>query len=198
MSVGYQPLLKPNVFREIANIVATSGISALVETGTGPLSSGMEAARRLGIVGYTCDVYEPCVQRAYSLYPDFHVYHADSIAMLNDCLPKIDGRAFFWLDGHCPTDSACLTADVFPVYEEMLLIKNLKRGYEQDTIWIDDIAMIVDPANPLASTWDVDLAGKRWYGESGHTWEQYMAVFAKTHDAVIDREECMLKLTPKD
>ena len=197
MSQGPQPLLKPAVFMEIANIVAMRGISLFVETGTGPMSSGMEAARRLGLRGYTCDVYEPCVKRAYALYPDFEVYHATSVQMLNDCLPKMDGRAFFWLDGHCPTDSACIPADVFPLYDEMLLVKNLKRGYEEDVIWIDDIAMIVDPANPLASAWDVDLAGKPWHGDTSHTWAQYMAVFADTHDAEIDREECMLKLTPK-
>jgi len=143
-------------------------------------------------------VYEPCAERASQIYPDFQVYHSDSLSMLRDCLPTMQGPTFFWLDGHCPTDKECLPADVFPVYDEMALIRAFKQGFEHDVLWLDDIAMITDPDNPLASSWDVDLAGKRWYGETGHKWGEYLAIFSDTHDYEIDREDCILKLTPKE
>ena len=197
MSSTPDPLLEPRLFMELSNLVATRGIKTLVETGTGPRSSGMEAAKRLGLMGYTCDVYEPCVMRANDIYPDFHIYHAESLQFLRDCLPQITGPTFFWLDGHCPTDHACKPGEIFPLYEELTLIRAFKQGFENDVLWLDDIAMITAPDNPMATAWDVDLAGKKWHGDDSHSWEEYLAVFRDSHDAVIDREECLLKLTPK-
>lgn len=187
----------PGLFLELANLVATRKIRTLVESGTGPASSGMEAAKRLGLHGYTCDVYEPCVVRAFQLYPEFDIYHADSLGMLRDCLPKISGPTFFWLDGHCPTDPACAPGPVFPLYDELLLIKEQKRGYERDVLWLDDVSMIADPANPTALEWDVFLGatGEHWYGEKAHSWDDYLAVFADTHDAEVVGS--VLRLTPK-
>src|SRR6202011_994835 len=105
----------PGLFIELAHLVSKHRIRFLVETGTGPASSGMEAARRLGLHGYTCDVFEPCVARAANLYPDFDVYHYDSVSMLKEILPPLVGPTFFWLDGHCPTDSACIPGGIFPL-----------------------------------------------------------------------------------
>lgn len=199
MSKGEQPLLAPGLFLDLSDVVARLGIRTLVETGTGPASSGMEAARRLGLHGYSCDVYEPCVERASRIYPEFDIYFGDSLGMLRDCLPKIVGPTFFWLDGHCPTDSACLPGGIFPLYDEMRLIRELKPDFAQDVFWLDDVAMIVDPANPVASSWDVYLGGPdaRWYGEKDHTWEEYLGVFAATHDYWLDDYNGVLKLTPR-
>ncbi len=197
MSTAIQPLLEPRLFIPLANLVTRYGLVNLVETGTGPASSGMEAASRLGLHGYTCDVYEPCVLRVASLYPQFDAYHGNSLSMFNEILPKLEGPTFFWLDGHCPTDQTCVPGGIFPPFDEMQLIRKLKRGFERDVLWLDDIAMIIDPANPVAVSWDVDLRGERWYGENEHKWSEYLAVMADTHDAFIDTQEGILKLTPR-
>ena len=150
MSVGQQPLMTPALFVPLKAAVHEYGIRNLVETGTGPSSSGMEAARSLGLRGYSCDVFGPCVERAREVYPDFTIGHANSLDFFRDILSGIEGPTFFWLDGHCPTDSACLPGDIFPPYEEMLLIKQLKKGYERDVLWLDDMAMVTTSDNPVA------------------------------------------------
>jgi hypothetical protein len=195
MSVGEQPLLTPALFEPLTALVAKYGIRNLVETGTGPRSSGLEAAKRLGLRGWSCDVYGPCVYRARDLYPDAILYHGESLGFFAQVLPRMAEPTFFWLDGHCPTDQECLPGLVFPPYEEMLLIKSLKKNYERDVLWLDDIAMVDVPDNPARSSWDVDLAGTRWQGAKDHSWAEYLAVFADTHDAEI--VDGILRLTPK-
>ena len=195
-------LSETRLFLEVANLVAKRGIKTLIESGTGPESSGMLVAKRLGLVGYTCDVYEPCCIAANDRFPEFFIYHADSEAMLKRILPSISQPAFFWLDGHCPTDPSCLPAGIFPVMEELQLIKELKPNYEKDVIWVDDILMVVDPANPVSTPWDVRLnvpamGEANWKGDE-HPWADYLAVFADTHDWEIDSDDVkILKLTPK-
>ena len=184
---------------ELSDLVARRNIRNLIESGAGECSSGMEAARLLGLTGYTGDIRWKCVQNAFGMHPDFHIYHADSVSMFHDCLPKIDGASFFWLDAHCPTDSGVLPGAVFPLYDELMLIKALKRGYEHDVIWCDDVWMISDPSNPTAAPTDIYLpdADVHWNGDTDHAWEEYLAIFADTHDWSIAQPECVLKLTPK-
>lgn len=169
----------------VREIILARNIRTIVETGTGPRSSGLQTAARYGLAGYSCDVYLPCVEHARSIFPDAVIYHSESLAFLDEVLPQIEGPTFFWLDGHCPTDPDDLPGLDFPPYEEIEHIKRLKRGYEQDVLWLDDIPMVTDPANPVATPWDVMLAGRRWTGASEHTWAQYMEVLADTHTAQI-------------
>lgn len=193
-------LTDSGLFLEVANEVAQRGLRVLVETGTGPVSSGCDVAKRLGLHAHSCDVYEPCVTRAAQLYPEFDVYYGDSEKMLREILPRITAPTFFWLDGHCPTDPSCLPGTIFPAYEELRLIRDLKPGYERDVIWVDDVSMITAEDNPVRAAWDVRLnvpalGDENWHGAGEHTWAEYLAVFADTHDARVD--EAVLKLTPK-
>ncbi len=189
-------LLKPALFLQLANLVTQYGIKNLVETGTGPNSSGMEAAARLGLRGYTCDVLDSNAVHASEQYPDFDCYHGDSISMLKDCLPNLTGPTFFFLDAHCPDDPASLPAGVFPLYEEMQTIRELKTGYAQDVIWCDDVTMIVDRDNPIRSDWTRVFRGEAWTGEREHSWKEYLAVFADTHSIELDNDEGLLELKP--
>lgn len=196
MATGHAPLLGEDNFSRLCVLVKRYGIVNLVETGTGPASSGMEAAARLGLQGYSCDVFGPCVERAAQIYPQFTIGHCNSEDFFRAILPRLEGPTFFWLDGHCPTDSACLPGAIWPPFEEMLLIKELKKGYERDVMWLDDIAFVVDPANPWAAKWDVDLRGERWFGDN-RKWSDYLAVFADSHD-YTQEFDCILQLTPKE
>ena len=197
MSIGQSPLCEPALFEPLKDLVAKYGIVNLVETGTGPSSSGMEAAARLGLRGYSCDVFWPCVEDERARHPQFTIYHGGSADFFRIILPELEGPTFFWLDGHCPTDQACIPAGIFPIYEELTLIRELKRGYERDVVWLDDIAMVDVPDNPLAVHWDVSLAGVRWQGQTDRPFSEYLAVLGETHDWSVDRESCTLRLEPK-
>jgi hypothetical protein len=199
MASGEQPLLEDIHRQALGRAIEYFKIENLIETGTGPSSSGMEAARLFGLKGYSCDVYAPCVQRASQLYPEFRIEHSNSIDFLKAVLPELHGSTFFWLDGHCPTDQSCLPGDIFPLYDEMILVRDLKKWYEKDVIWIDDLPMIMDPANPVAAkVWDGVYRGdqgERWQGERSHSWQEFLDVFDKTHRREII--DSVLRLTPK-
>jgi hypothetical protein len=190
----------PEFDDDLRKLVSRYEIRSLLETGTGPTSSGMEIAKRLGLHGYSCDVSLPCVERARDLYPDFQIVHADSLTFLRDVLPSIEGPTLFWLDGHCPTTAGCLPGSVFPLYDEMLLIRDLKGDLYRDVLWLDDVQLIRDPLSPVHASeteWSVVLNGNEtaWTGERDHALADYLAVFEKTHDAeVVER---ILRFTPK-
>jgi FkbM family methyltransferase len=191
-------LTEPHHFEALAAEVSKRHIKFIVETGTGPEASGMQAAKRLGLHGLSCDVYYPCVRDARLRFPGFPIDHMNSIDFLNLFLPMLEGPTFFWLDGHCPTCKSCKPGGIFPLYEEMELIRKLKRGFEHDVIWADDLPMIVSADNPhRASNWDVDLRGERWFGESGNTWTEFCALFSETHNKEVSGNT-VLRLTPKD
>lgn len=195
MSSGPQPLLEPTLWNPLQALVAKYGIVNLVETGTGPNSSGLEAAKRLGLRGYSCDVFAPCVERARGLYPDATLYHGESLSFFAHILPTLQGPTFFWLDGHCPTDQTCAPGPVFPPYEELTMIKALKPNYGSDVMWLDDVAMVDVPDNPCATPWDVDLAGVRWQGAKEHSWAEYLALLDSSHDHELT--DGILRLTPR-
>jgi hypothetical protein len=197
MSTGEVPLMNPAHFGRLKELCERLSIVNLVETGTGPRSSGLEFAKTLGLRGYSCDVAGDCVDRARGLYPDFKIYHGESLGFLAQVLPALVGPTFFWLDGHCPTAVSDLPGPVFPPYEEMLMIKALKKGYEKDAMWLDDVAMITAPDNPVSSIWGGHLggAGRYFYGADEHSWAEYHAVFAETHK--YETVQGILEVTPK-
>lgn len=190
-------LTQASLFLQVANLVTKYGIKNLVETGTGPNSSGMETAKRLGLHGYTCDVLEQNAVKAATQFADFDVYYGDSVSALKDCLPKLVGPTFFWLDAHCPDDPSSLPGAIFPLYDELVLIQELKKDYERDIIWMDDVSMIADPENPLAKEWDREFRGEKWIGEKGHLWVDYLSLFAGTHNYGLIFEDGILMLIPK-
>lgn len=196
MSIGEQPLTGHH-FPRLKALVERLGIVNLFETGTGPRCSGLEAAKMLGLRGFSCDVDANCVQRARGLHPTFTVHHGESLGFLAQVLPTLQGPTFFWLDGHCPTSPNDAPGPVFPPYEEMILIKSLKRDYGKDALWLDDIGMITAPDNPHSGIWGGHLGGANrfFYGADEHSWAEYHAVFADTH--VYEVVDGILEVTPK-
>jgi hypothetical protein len=183
-------------YDDVVNTIKYFNIVNLVETGTGPESSGLVVAKKLGLRGFSCDVYEPCVISARERFPEAFIHHGESLGFLRMVLPTLEGPTFFWLDGHCPTDSACLPGPVFPPYDELKIIKEFKRNFAHDVFWLDDIPMIDVPDNPIASTWDVDLAGRRWYGAKEHTFTEYLDLLRDTHTSHI--ADSTLRFWPRE
>lgn len=174
---------------DVRAIINERGIVNLVESGTGPSSSGLAIAERFGLKGYTCDVYWPCVRAAAERHPTMLCHHGESLGFFRELFKMLDGPTFFWLDGHCPTDPDCLDCPVFPPFDEVQLIKLYKRGYEQDVIWLDDFPMVTTPDNPIASSWDVLLNKHggpiQWRGETSHTFAEYETILGATHSMSI-------------
>lgn len=197
MSTGYQPLMNDAHRGRLEALVRKLGIINLVETGTGPHSSGLAFAKHMNLRGYSCDVNPECVAQARHLYPSFTVHHGESLGFFAQMLPKLKGPTFFWLDGHCPTDQRDLPGPVFPPFEEMALIKALKANYELDAMWIDDIGMITAPDNPESGLWGGYLGGSgTWfYGSDEHSWAEYHEVFAGTHTYLVHNG--VLEIEPK-
>lgn len=197
MSKGVQPLLEEPLFSALCMLVDKYGIVNLVETGTGPRSSGLEAAHRLDLRGISCDVFGPCVERAVQLYPQFETYHSDSETLFRNLMPKLEGPTFFWLDGHCPTDDNTLPCSIFPPYEEIMLVKALKPDISRDVFWLDDIAMITAEDNPHRSEWNVNLGSVHgWTGNAEHSWVDYLNALHETHVAAMEFGE-LLTFVPR-
>lgn len=175
----------PGLFDAVRHLVNDHQLECLVETGTGPKSSGLQVATRLGLHGYSCDVFLPCVQNARDNFIGMGIYWGESLQFLKDILPALKVPTFFWLDGHCPTDLDVKPGPDYPAYEEIQVIKRWKYRYEKDVIWVDDIAMVDVPGNPVRTPWDVSLAGRRWYGAKEHPWESYVRILEDTHTMEI-------------
>lgn len=165
----------------LRELAAKYGWGYVVETGTGPESSGLQVAANLGLEGFTCDVFGPCVEAAQERFPQQFCYHGESLRFLETIVPRLTLPTFFWLDGHCPTDQSCLPCPIYPPFEEIQVLKKWKPGLERDTIWLDDFSMVDVPDNPIATSWDVDLAGKRWQGAKEHSFADYVALLDATH-----------------
>lgn len=187
----------PGVMDTLRRLVAEHGIVNLVETGTGPSSSGLQAAAELGLRGYSCDVFAPCVNDARGRFPHWaeNIFHANSMDFLREVLPYIGEPTFFWLDGHCPTDPECIDGPDFPPFEELQLIKALKHNYRCDVMWLDDMSMVTAPDNPIGVPWDVSLAGRPWHGNAEHSWAEYLALLSDTHTAEVVGS--VLRYTPR-
>ena len=190
-------LTEPALFTLLTQLVDRYGIKNLVETGTGPESSGLQVADRLGLRGYSCDVYQPCVDAARKRFPDAYLCHGESLGFFSEILPGLEGPTFFWLDGHCPTDLEDLPGPVFPPFEEVQLIKSLKQGYESDILWLDDIPMVDVEGNPVRASWDVYLGaiGTNWHGAKEHSWQEYMDILKDTHNAFVT--DSILRYEPR-
>lgn len=181
---------------EIGPLVAHYGLVNLVETGTGPESSALAAAQKNGLCGYSCDVFDRCVSHARETYPAFRVEHKNSVDFLAELLPDLDGPTLFWLDGHLPTSSLCIPGGIFPLYEELWLIRTLKHGFEKDVIWCDDVPYITALDNPIrAHTVNLELPSGFWHGEKAHAWGEYLAIFADTHEVRL--VESVLEFIPR-
>ena len=86
---------------DLKKILAETGISTLVETGTGQGES-IECALPFGFSSiYTCEgeksLFE-CAQKKFKSFPSVHLNHDKSVSFLQQFIPT--GKTLYFLDAH--------------------------------------------------------------------------------------------------
>lgn len=115
------------------------GLASFVETGTFR-GDTVEAMRRRFSAIWSIELGHDlalAAQRRFARWPHIEIIEGDSAAVLPTVLPRIEGPALFWLDGHWNGDE--LTAPGHhPLMDELRAV--LARG-ERDVILVDDVRM---------------------------------------------------------
>jgi len=97
------------------------GLDVLVETGTfkGDMMEAMKADfRRLYSIELADHFHAEAVKR-FSSEPKIEILHGDSGRVLSELVPKLDGPALFWLDGHYSAGNTARGDKDTPVMEEL-------------------------------------------------------------------------------
>jgi hypothetical protein len=170
------------------------GSTTFVETGcwTG---DALHYARQLGFTKlYSCDINLNCVNNCLERVPGAIIHNTDSLTFLENILPTITERTAFWLDAHFPGHYGLPDSDrtLFPLAEELQLIKSLKQSYEHDIIIFDDVRVLAAENNP---THDPHLPN---YYKINKTVAELTSIFSDTHDySIVQVKEGVLVMVPK-
>lgn len=114
------------------------GLDVLVETGTykGDMIAAMkDGFRKLYSIELADHFFEAAAQR-FCTEDKITILHGDSGVVLEKLVPKLDGPALFWLDGHYSAGTTARGDKDTPVIEELGHI--LKREDLRCAILIDD------------------------------------------------------------
>ncbi|MEP4076552.1 hypothetical protein [Haloferula sp.] len=97
------------------------GLDVLVETGTfkGDMIQAMRGDfRKLYSIELADHFHEAAVERFQS-DPSIEILHGDSGKVMSELVPKLDGPALFWLDGHYSAGNTARGDKDTPVMEEL-------------------------------------------------------------------------------
>lgn len=131
---------------------------------------------------YSCDVMERHVQECKNKFPKATLIQSNSVSFLKQILPELTGETLYWLDAHYPNlfgygwDDEIRT----PLFEELELIKTLKKDYQNDVIVCDDMRVIRDTDNPTYNPNDYSDADKEYYYVDV-SWKKFKKTFEGTH-----------------
>lgn len=177
---------EPVLFTRLDAAYRKYRIETFCETGTGPDPGGVGIAQALWLNTYSCDTSASSVKRASERYPQAHIQQRESTAFLRSVLPSIARqRTFFWLDahfGHFDEYDAPKNLPLWPVLDEMRIIREQKVGIERDVIWIDDIFCICDPENPRYREPEMHASQ---LAQRDHAFAEYACMFQETHYATV-------------
>lgn len=165
-------------FLPLANLVAQHGVRFFVEPDAGGDATGMEAAKRLNLHGIACDTYH--ADALHARFPDYDVYDGDPLTFLREVLPKIDGPAYFWIDGNTPTSA-----------QEVELID----AWAGTRAWFVDVKQKVDNQFDRSEEFD-----RKWSGPEEMKPRVYRTQSEKDtwHAVVVDNEYKLGPLKPTD
>lgn len=126
-------------------------LDTIVETGCWH-GHGLEFSQQIGIQNlYSCDINQTYVDECTKKFPQAVIRHQDSISFLKEVLPSVNGKTLFWLDAHYPVYYGLEeenSSTKFPLVEELLLVKSLKKNFQQDVIVCDDLRVLLPDNNP--------------------------------------------------
>lgn len=133
--------------KNLKEITDYYGMEYFIETGC-EVGNGLKEAKNVAEIKeenlFSCDINSQAVESCSEMLPKAHITYANSLDFLNLVLPTIHGRTLIWLDAHHPEDYGIATNREleWPLYEELLLVKQLKKDYHQDLIFCDDVHSI--------------------------------------------------------
>lgn len=107
--------------RAIRHYGALYGLSTLVETGT--YKGDMVAAQirnfdRIYSIELSKELADKAVRR-FAAYPQVTIMQGDSGKVLHEIVPRLDGPALFWLDGHYFGGLSVRGETDCPIFEEL-------------------------------------------------------------------------------
>ena len=181
---------------DVMKVVRRFRLKNLVETGTGPHSSGLEVAANLGLHGYSCDIDPKYCSAARKTHPNFEIYNSDSLTFLANVLPRIAEPTFIWCDAHFANEKLNTKLPPWPLYEELKIIRK-SRDSNRHVIWCDDMQHVLGD-NPIKD----EVVGIDRHEENGGRWrgdersiQEYVAPFLDSHLCYI--EGTILKMEPR-
>ena len=179
---------------DIAPLLNQYQITNFVETGC-HTGSGIRHAIINGIQNiYSCDLDQKFVTYSKEQFPEAIIMHKHSVDFLSEVANVIPGNCLIWLDAHFPelTGGTSNSAEErFPLFKELELLSK-KDGIEHDVIIVDDIRVIISEDNPIKQTFD------KQYEIHGTTIKQLTDLFPKHKSQIVDFQEGLLFLVPKD
>jgi hypothetical protein len=173
-------------------------LEAFVETGC-YRGAGLQYAKQIGFAEdklYSCDIDPNAATNCLRSMPSATILPIESISFLKNILPKNQLPTLFWLDAHYPslygiTDETEI--EKMPVFEEIAVIKQLKKNYQNDVIVCDDLRVLADSRNPRYSPGEIPA----YYYIDG-AWDNLVSILADTHNLTIDLVgEGLAIFTPK-
>jgi hypothetical protein len=184
-------------FFDIKSLVEKYNLKIFIETGSadcqGP-TCGLLEAKRHKLRLNSCDLNPKFVEMCLEKFPEANILNLDSREFLKKVLPMNDEPTLFWLDAHFPTQdiSDGSKEQQFPILQELFLIKDLKKNFENDVIMCDDIHTFNVGDNPIFNPQMAHV------GYNEHSIEYHKKIFADTHDCeLIKFDTGVLIYTPK-
>lgn len=161
--------------------ISQFSLTTFVETGCFK-GTGLYFAKRMGLKLFSCDLNDEYVKICQTKFPEAQIFTGESTKCLREMLPSIHEPTLFWLDSHFPhayeRSELVTETNNWPLFEELLVVKECKLNYEKDVIIADDIRCIEADDNPYFK--DGGLPEDIVFGK-GHTLQEYMDVFSDTH-----------------
>lgn len=135
----------------LAELVQKFGVDVFVESGTYMGGTTFNAApffKEVHSIELSENLYRKANDR-FKYQKNVFIHNGDSGTVLNQILPKIQGKILFWLDGHYSEGCTARGEKNTPIIEELNAIKN--SGITDAIILIDDIRIFSPKKNILHS-----------------------------------------------
>lgn len=137
---------------QLLKIAQAYGADTFVETGTYLGDTAAAAAplfQEVHTVELSQELYQQAAQR-FGADDHVHVYQGDSADVLDSLIPRLTGRAVFWLDGHYNEGITAKGRDNTPILDELRALA--RHGTAEHVLLIDDISLFRSaPASPATA-----------------------------------------------
>jgi hypothetical protein len=177
-------------------------LTVAVETGSGGGGGTNTLYKKIGKV-YSCEIdseqYEKDRKRFEHL-EDVKIYNLNSVDFLNKILPVVeDKNIVFWLDSHFPNKFNNID-EILPLYNELSVIQKFRKN-KRDVILMDDFKIFL--MEDIYRGKNAKEYIKHIYNDNNieiyvPSKEDIISMFPNHKHEIIEIDEYILKLTPKE